>query len=392
MDRQPPEERAKDLGRYAKARMKKTIKGRIGIKTRIILSTILILILIFILLFFSLETFDLQKQHAKSMAQTIYDELEVDNLTDFIEIKGDDKEGFYYDFAEGADEKLSELVKKIKSEGSRSITLDLLKKMIKAEVVNQFPLLKGSVSSGGSGGSASGYTGDTIAEKTWNFLIGQGYSEISVAGLMGNIHQESGGFNPAIVENGGSGEGIGLIQWSYGRRKKLENYAAAMGNHWTDVNIQLDYLLMELRGGSEYAEDGWNGASDARQQWENATNIEEATRIFSKEFERPNEKYENIENRIHWANVYYEQFQGTFTPADQESESGYAEVPKLYQGNYPHITFSKGGTVAQYGCGFVCTAMVLSYLTNSEVTVEELVEWGGDTYFNGEGEIWKEIL
>ena len=41
MNRQPPEERAKDLGRYAKARMKKTIKGRIGIKTRIILSTIL---------------------------------------------------------------------------------------------------------------------------------------------------------------------------------------------------------------------------------------------------------------------------------------------------------------------------------------------------------------
>ena len=92
MNRQPPEERAKDLGRYAKARMKKTIKGRIGIKTRIILSTILILILIFILLFFSFTTFDLQKQHAKGMAQTIYDELEVESLTDFIEIKGDDKE------------------------------------------------------------------------------------------------------------------------------------------------------------------------------------------------------------------------------------------------------------------------------------------------------------
>lgn len=383
MDRQPPEERAKDLGRYAKARMKKTIKGRIGIKTRIILSTILILILIFILLFFSLETFDLQKQHAKGMAQTIYEELEVDNLTDFIEIKGDDKEGFYYDFVEGADEKLAELVKKLKREGSKSITLDLLKKMIKAEVVNQFPLLKGSVSGGGSGGSASGYTGDTIAEKTWNFLIGQGFSEIAVAGLMGNIHQESGGFNPAIVENGGSGEGIGLIQWSYGRRTQLENYAAAMGKHWTDVDVQLDFLLMELTpGGSQYANFQFIPSS-AYDQWTNATSPEEAARIFSEAFERPGTPM--MENRIHWANVYYEQFQGTFTPADQESESGYAEVPKLYQGNYPHITFSKGGTVAQYGCGFVCTAMVLSYLTGSEVTVEELVEWGGDTYFNGKG-------
>ena len=383
MDRQPPEERAKDLGRYAKARMKKTIKGRIGIKTRIILSTILILLLIFILLFFSFTTFDLQKQHAKGMAQTIYEELEVDNLTDFIEIKGDDKEGFYYDFVEGADEKLAELVTKLKREGSKSITLDLLKKMIKAEVVNQFPLLKGSVSSGGSGGSASGYTGDTIAEKTWNFLIGQGYSEIAVAGLMGNIHQESGGFNPAIVENGGSGEGIGLIQWSYGRRTQLENYAAAMGKHWTDVDVQLDFLLMELTpGGSQYANFQFIPSS-AYEQWMNASSPEEAARIFCEAFERPGTPM--MENRIHWANVYYEQFQGTFTPADQESESGYAEVPKLYQGNYSHITFSKGGTVAQYGCGFVCTAMVLSYLTGSEVTVEELVEWGQDEYYNGQG-------
>lgn len=383
MDRQPPEERAKDLGRYAKARMKKTIKGRIGIKTRIILSTILILILIFILLFFSFTTFDLQKQHAKGMAQTIYDELEVESLTDFIEIKGDDKEGFYYDFVEGADEKLAELVKKLKREGSKSITLDLLKKMIKAEVVNQFPLLKGSVSGGGSGGSASGYTGDTIAEKTWNFLIGQGFSEIAVAGLMGNIHQESGGFNPAIVENGGSGEGIGLIQWSYGRRTQLENYAIAMGKHWTDVDVQLDFLLMEMTpGGSQYASFQFIPAS-SYEQWKNASSPEEAARIFSEAFERPGTPM--MENRIHWANVYYEQFQGTFTPADEESESGYAEVPKLYQGNYAHITFSKGGTVADYGCGFVCTAMVLSYLTGSEVTVEEVVDWGGDTYFNGSG-------
>ena len=383
MDRQPPEERAKDLGRYAKARMKKTVKGKISLKVRVILSTILILLLIFMLLFFPFTTFDLQKQHAKGMAQTIYDELEVDSLLDFIEIKGDDKEGFYYDFVEGADEKLAELVKKLKREGSKSITLDLLKKMIKAEVVNQFPLLKGSVSGGGSGGSASGYTGDTIAEKTWNFLIGQGFSEIAVAGLMGNIHQESGGFNPAIVENGGSGEGIGLIQWSYGRRTQLENYAIAMGKHWTDVDVQLDFLLMEMTpGGSQYASFQFIPAS-SYEQWKNASSPEEAARIFSEAFERPGTPM--MENRIHWANVYYEQFQGTFTPADEESESGYAEVPKLYQGNYAHITFSKGGTVADYGCGFVCTAMVLSYLTGSEVTVEEVVDWGGDTYFNGSG-------
>mgnify|MGYP000468300797 FL=1 len=55
--------------------------------------------------------------------------------------------------------------------------------------------------------SASGIYGGTIQEKVWFALRDLGYSEIAVAGAMGNIDYESGGFNPAIVE-GGSGEGI----------------------------------------------------------------------------------------------------------------------------------------------------------------------------------------
>lgn len=382
---QPPEERAGDASRDIKRKgtAQKTQEAKVNRRKRIAIVVIFVTVFSFLLCGFSPLVMTNQLNQAKKTIDTIYDILEVDSLVDFIEIKGDDKEGFYYDFVEGADEKIDELVKEIQRIGYKSITKDLLKKMIKAEVVNQFPLLKGSVSGGGSGGSASGYTGDTIAEKTWNFLIGQGFSEIAVAGLMGNIHQESGGFNPSIVENGGSGEGIGLIQWSYGRRTQLENYAVAMGKHWTDVDVQLDFLLMEMTpGGSQYADFQFIPAS-SYEQWQNASSPEEAARIFSEAFERPGTPM--MENRIHWANVYYEQFQGTFTPADEESESGYAEVPKLYQGNYAHITFSKGGTVADYGCGFVCTAMVLSYLTGSEVTVEEVVDWGGDTYFNGSG-------
>lgn len=382
---QPPEERAGDASRDIKRKgtAQKTQEAKVNRRKRIAIVVIFVTVFSFLLCGFSPLVMTNQLNQAKKTIDTIYDILEIDSLVDFIEIKGDDKEGFYYDFVEGADEKIDELVKEIQRIGYKSITKDLLKKMIKAEVVNQFPLLKGAASGGGSGGSASGYTGDTIAEKTWNFLIGQGFSEIAVAGLMGNIHQESGGFNPAIVENGGSGEGIGLIQWSYGRRTQLENYAAAMGKHWTDVDVQLDFLLMELTpGGSQYANFQFIPSS-AYDQWTNATSPEEAARIFSEAFERPGTPM--MENRIHWANVYYEQFQGTFTPADQESESGYAEVPKLYQADYRHVKLSEDSTVADYGCGFVCTAMVLSYLTGSEVTVEELVEWGGDTYFNGEG-------
>ena len=63
--------------------------------------------------------------------------------------------------------------------------------------------------------TSTGIYGGTIQEKVWFALRDVGYSEIAVAGAMGNIDYESGGFDPNAIE-GGSGEGIGLIQWSFG--------------------------------------------------------------------------------------------------------------------------------------------------------------------------------
>ena len=309
---QPPHERAndskRDIKRRGTAQRKQTATANRK-KTIAIVAIVVTLLFVFLVGSGPLVLINQQEQ-AKKTAQTIYDTLEVDSLLDFIEIKGDDSSGHYYDFVDGADEKIDELVKNLQRNGNKAISKELLKKMIKAEVVNQFPLLSG----GTSGGGASSYSGNDIAEKVWNFLVGQGYSEVAVAGLMGNIHQESGGFNPALVENGGSGEGIGLIQWSFGRRTQLENYAASLGKDWTDVDVQLDFLLMELTpGGSEYADFQFIPTS-ACEQWQNASTPEEAARIFCDAFERPGTPM--MENRIHWANVYYEQFRGTFNPEE----------------------------------------------------------------------------
>lgn len=299
-----------------KSAVKQKTENKFEIKKKVIS-----VVLIMFLLFGSLTSTDVsvygsQLGQSKQTAKTIYDKLGVDNLIDLIEIKEEDNT-YYYDFVDGAEEKIDNLVEELKKGGNKSITKELLKKMIKAEVVNQLPFLKGSNSYLGSGGSASSYYGNSIAEKTWNFLIGQGYSEYAVAGLMGNIHQESGGFNPAIVENGGSGEGIGLCQWSWGRRNQLEAYAQAMGKDWSDVNLQLDFLLMELTGNKN----GYTGSVDfqfipasAKQQWENAQSPEEAATIFSNTFERPSVPM--MENRIYWANKYYEIYQGTFNQSE----------------------------------------------------------------------------
>ena len=81
--------------------------------------------------------------------------------------------------------------------------------------------------------------GSEIAEKIWNGLKSLGVTDEVAAGIMGNMSAES-GLNPARHEtskykkhwpmalntNKQYSYGIGLIQWSFGRRIKLYNYIA----------------------------------------------------------------------------------------------------------------------------------------------------------------------
>lgn len=68
-------------------------------------------------------------------------------------------------------------------------------------------------------------SGSSNEDKTWNYFKGQGLSDAQVAGIMGNLEQES-GFNPTIMEIGGQSnnpadadpKGWGLIQWTPGSK------------------------------------------------------------------------------------------------------------------------------------------------------------------------------
>lgn len=357
---------ARDSKRRSKAgTAKRTDNATIKKIIYSIIAIVLIFGLIFTATFEGVATKTTQKNKIKDVPATLYETLGVDDLYDFIEIKGDDEEGWYLDFVDDADKKLDKAIKNIKDKNNVSnLNKDLLKRMIKAEVVTQYPFLRGA------GGNGSSYAGNTVAEKVWNFLISNGYSEIAVAGVMGNIHQESGGFNPDIVENGGSGEGIGLIQWSFGRRDKLEAYAQAMGKPWSDVDLQLDYLLMELQGGSEYAEDGWNGSRQHQQNWENAETVEEAAIIFEDGFERAGTPM--IENRIHWANIYYEQYRGTFTPNNgQDSEVSSVDSLEgvLFIGDSITQGLGQSGAITDEGVQFygVESSHVKDWLNNTSI-------------------------
>ena len=153
--------------------------------------------------------------------------------------------------------------------------------------------------------------GDTPEEKVWIALKAEGYSDEAVAGVMGNIYGES-GFNSGAVE-GGSGIGFGLCQWSFGRRDQLEAFAASRGVDPSDVDLQIEFLIAELRpeGGADgFATYQFAGFENYRTTWMTSTSIEETTTAFCAGFERPGVPRNQV--RIDAAKKYYEQYAGAY--------------------------------------------------------------------------------
>jgi N-acetylmuramoyl-L-alanine amidase len=159
-------------------------------------------------------------------------------------------------------------------------------------------------------------TREEIEKKCWDFFRSNGFPEVSVGAIMGNIEAES-EFDPNLIEKG-SGIGLGLFQWSYERRTKLENYG-------TDVDHQLQFALAEITGNV--------GNTGASKEWINKSgyktlddfmsgngSLEELTKAFCYCFERPG--IPHIERRIQSANTYYNKFTGSAVPTVSNATNG----------------------------------------------------------------------
>lgn len=107
----------------------------------------------------------------------------------------------------------------------------------------------------------------------WDFLTGKGLSEVSAAGLMGNLYAES-RLNPCNLQNSfekklglsdqqytsgvdngtytnfvKDSAGYGLAQWTFWTRKQnLLNYARSQNKSIGDLQMQLEFLWSELKG------------------------------------------------------------------------------------------------------------------------------------------------
>ena len=78
----------------------------------------------------------------------MYESLEIDDVSELVEIKGDESNGYYLDFIDDIDEKLEKIIVKYNKSGEyHSVPNDVnfLKKLLKAEIITQFPDLKGDI-------------------------------------------------------------------------------------------------------------------------------------------------------------------------------------------------------------------------------------------------------
>ena len=87
------------------------------------------------------------------------------------------------------------------------------------------------------------------AEVIWNFFKEKGWSDLACASILGNFEAES-SLNPNCVERGNNNEGLGLGQWSYGRKPPFKRFMAAHGYSTLDLSAecirwQCEYIIVE---------------------------------------------------------------------------------------------------------------------------------------------------
>ncbi|WP_408869060.1 phage tail tip lysozyme [Brochothrix campestris] len=172
------------------------------------------------------------------------------------------------------------------------------------------------VTGGGSGGGGGGGTPPSLTteqEKNawaiWSYLKDRDWSEQAVAGVLGNMEQES--YIIPDTEEGSGGPGYGLVQWTspnagetgraYVQRKLKE---AGISGDYRTINVQLQLLEWDMLNG-QYIQTSDYPYSPT--QFKKLTDITTATVAFERNFERPAVTHPE---RIPMAKAWYEKLHG----------------------------------------------------------------------------------
>ena len=245
---------------------------------------------------------------------------------------------------------------------------------------------EGCADSGGGGSTSTAggeavVSGSTAEEKIWSGLISMNVTEEVAAGIMGNMFGES-GFSPARYENKfrstwesgydwendpSESRGVGLIQWSFGRRVNLFKYLREKNSSLVDKYLKKPGTYGGL-GGDEFIQ--------------KADSPEEANALYSLELSF---LIDEMKNNSHYAAVFNEttvsgaavvfatNVEGcsTCTVGSENTEARRQKAESVFQQYHGKKSFGAGSTGSSGGSGGGGSSSVSS--DGSDVT------WIGDS-------------
>lgn len=158
----------------------------------------------------------------------------------------------------------------------------------------------------------------------YNAFLKKGYKPIQASAIVGNLQQENATFGTSVQNANSKAKPTGIAQWLGNRKKNLMNDY----KEWYDIDNQIDFIHREIQGDR----DAWTNNVGGKKAFLNATDIETATKVFRKDFERPGEHEANDIGRIKNA---YAVIGKNYTPPQDQSN-----LPPINGGS--GLTYNEG--------------------------------------------------
>lgn len=149
------------------------------------------------------------------------------------------------------------------------------------------------------------------ATEFYGYFNSKGFTIESVAGMLGNLQQES-NINPGMKQTASASSGWGLIQWTPSRN--LTDYASAHGSDWATGEIQTQLMWDEIinRYGGQWIPKPSLGYGYTGAEFSQLSDVAEACKAYL--YERERAGVEALTKRLTYANNWYEYLTGVTPP------------------------------------------------------------------------------
>ena len=149
------------------------------------------------------------------------------------------------------------------------------------------------------------------ANEFYGYFNSKGFTIESVAGMLGNLQQES-NINPGMKQTASASSGWGLIQWT--PSSNLTDYATAHDADWETGEIQTQLMWDEIINGygGQWIPKPALGYCYTGDEFSKLNDVSEACKAYL--YERERAGVEALSNRLTYASNWYEYLTGVTPP------------------------------------------------------------------------------